>query len=90
MLRCSRMRTTVTLDPDTEALIRRRMRERGVSFKQALNDTIREGARETSRAHTFATATAELGMPVVNLDGALRVAADIEDEELVRKMRVGK
>jgi hypothetical protein len=27
------MRTTVTLDPDTEALVRRRMRERGVSFK---------------------------------------------------------
>ena len=84
------MRTTVTLDPDAEALIKRRMRERGVSFKQALNDTIREGARETGRAHTFATATAKLGMPTVNLDGALRVAADIEDEELVRKARVGK
>jgi hypothetical protein len=84
------VRTTVTLDPDTEALIRRRMRERGVSFKQALNDTIREGARENRSAHTFATATAKLGMPAVNLDGALRVAADIEDEELLRKTRVGK
>ena len=84
------MRTTVTLDPDTEALIRRRMRERGVSFKQALNDTIREGARANRSARTFATATAKLGMPTLDLDGALRVAADIEDEELLRKTRVGK
>jgi hypothetical protein len=84
------MRTTVTLDPDAEALIRRRMRERGVSFKQALNDTIREGARDTRSAPTFATATAKLGLPTVDIDGALRVAADIEDEELVRKTRIGK
>ena len=37
------MRTTVTLDADTELLVRRRMRERGISFKQALNDAIRAG-----------------------------------------------
>lgn len=84
------MRTTVTLDPDTEALVRQRMRERGVSFKQALNDTIREGGRRSDGPRPFATATAAMGLPTVDLDGALRVAADIEDEELVRKMRVGK
>ena len=28
------MRTTITLDPDVEALVRRAMRERGLSFKQ--------------------------------------------------------
>lgn len=31
------MRTTVTLDPDTEVLLRRLMRVRGLSFKEALN-----------------------------------------------------
>ena len=84
------MRTTVTLDPDTEAVVRRRMRERGVSFKQALNDAIRDGALSSSGTRSFTTATAELGIPTVNLDHALRIAADIEDEELVRKMRAGK
>jgi hypothetical protein len=84
------MRTTVTLDPDTEALVRRRMRDRGVSFKQALNDAIREGALARTTTRSFATETAALGLPAVNLDHALRVAADIEDEEIVRKMRVGK
>jgi len=37
------MRTTVTLDPDAEALLRRAIAEGGGSFKQVLNDAIREG-----------------------------------------------
>lgn len=45
------MRTTVTLDADTERLLREAMRERDVSFKSALNDAIRRGLREqASRA----------------------------------------
>jgi hypothetical protein len=83
------MRTTVTLDPDTAALIRHRMRERGISFKQALNEAIRAGADE-NRGAPFRTATASLGVPVINLDRALQLAAELEDEELVRKTRVGK
>ncbi len=84
------MRTTVTLDPDSEALVRRRMQERGVSFKRALNDIIREGAGRRGSRGEFRTMTADLGLPAVNLDRALQVAADLEDEELVRKTRVGK
>ena len=83
------MRTTVTLDPDTAALIRHRMRERGISFKQALNEAIRAGADE-NRGAPFRTATASLGVPVINLDRALQLAAELEDEELVRKTRIGK
>jgi hypothetical protein len=43
------VRATGTLDPDTERLIRNIMRERGVSFKQALNDAIRAGFAPTKR-----------------------------------------
>ena len=39
------MRTTVTLDADTERLLRRAMRERNVGFKTALNDALRRGLR---------------------------------------------
>ena len=35
---------TVTLDPDAEQVVRRRMQERRQSFKEALNDLIRAGA----------------------------------------------
>ncbi|HEU5003124.1 MAG TPA: antitoxin [Actinomycetota bacterium] len=84
------MRTTVTLDADTEALIRQRMQERGTSFKRTLNDAIREGLRVTSPAVPFRTKTANLGIPAVNLDQALQLAGELEDEELIRKMRLRK
>ncbi len=83
------MRTTVTLDADTEALVRARMRERSLSFKQALNDLVREAGRRGSGGQ-FHTPTADLGVPAVNLDRALQLAADLEDEESVRKSRAGK
>lgn len=83
------MRTTVTLDADSAALVRRRMREQGMSFKEAINDAIRRGLAPTSR-EPFRTEAADLGLPAVNLDQALRVAGALEDEELIRKQRAGK
>ena len=83
------VRTTVTLDPDTEQLIRRQMAERGVSFKEALNDAIRRGIRTAGSTSPFRTATAAMGESRVNLDRALQIAGDLEDDELVRKLRSG-
>ena len=85
------MRTTVTLDPDAEVLLRERMRRRNVSFKQALNDAVRESARVASGpAVQFTTPTFEMGIPSVNLDRALQLAGELEDDEMVRKVRMGK
>jgi hypothetical protein len=61
------------------------MRERDITFKEALDDLIR-----ADTASPFTTATAALRTPTVNLDHALRLASEIEDEELLRKMRAGK
>jgi hypothetical protein len=83
------MRTTVTLDPDTEQMVRRRMREHGVSFKQALNDAIRSGDAQAASRRRFRTETTPMGESRVNLDRALQIAADLEDDELVRKLRTG-
>jgi hypothetical protein len=84
------MRTTVTLDPDVEQLIRRRMRERNQSFKEAINDAIREGALSLSSGRSvFKTETEAMGKPVVSLDRALQLAGELEDEELIRRMQVG-
>lgn len=84
------VRTTVTLDPDTEQIIRRRMRERGVSFKVALNDAIRSGVNQTISSPPFSTRTFSMGEPAVNLDRALQVAARLDDDHLIRKMTAGK
>lgn len=81
------MRTTVTLDPDTEQVVRARMAAEGVSFKRALNDAIRDGARDRPRPAPFSMTTFDLGEPTLDLTHALRVAADLEDEAVLQRMR---
>jgi len=82
------MRTTVTLDSDTEQLVRRRMRERKVSFKQALNDAIREGVAHRP-SESFRTMTAAMGQSMISLDRALQIAAELEDDVLLARLRAG-
>ncbi|MBI1802416.1 MAG: antitoxin [Chloroflexi bacterium] len=86
------MRTTVTLDPDVEAKLRAIMRERGISFKDALNSAIRKGLAST-RAPTqrYQLKTYRMGLrPGASLTKALMLAADLEDEESVRKLELRK
>jgi len=87
------MRTTVTLDPDAERLLRDAMRERGISFKQALNQAIRDGLARARQPRTkrFVQKTYALGAREdVNWDKALALADALEDEEIVRKMMLRK
>jgi hypothetical protein len=86
------MRTTVTLDPDVEAQLRAAMRERGVSFKVAINDAVRAGLNGPApAARRFRMTTAPLGVrPGFNLDKALTLAGEMEDEETLRKLELGK
>jgi hypothetical protein len=83
------MRTTVTLDPDVEALLRQAMKDKGVSFKQALNDAVRKGSGPRRRPGSFTFPTYDMGAPRVDLDKALQLAATLEDEELIAKARRG-
>jgi Ribbon-helix-helix protein, copG family len=85
------MRTTVTLDPDVVAELKELARQRGVSFKEVLNDAVRAGLAAGTTARTYRLPTARLELrPGVSLDGALRLAAAMEDEETVRKLELRK
>ena len=87
------MRTTVTLDPDVERLIRDAMRERAISFKAALNEAVRIGLRgkERKRIRKFAQKTFRMGEgQEFRWDKALAVAEAIEDQELSRKLTLRK
>ncbi len=85
------MRTTVTLDPDVAALIKRIMRERGLSFKQVLNSAVRAGLSRPGEAQPYRTPTRRLGArPGVDLDRALSLASALEDEEITRKLETRK
>jgi len=84
------MRTTVTLDPDVEKLLRRAMRESGEPFKQVLNDAVRTGlGRPASRSaeKPFRQRTFNMGAPHIDLTKALRLADELGDEAIVAKMR---
>ena len=66
------------------------MRERGLSFKRALNEAIRSGVARRGGRRQFRTTTADMGQPAIPLDKALRLAADLEDDELLRKLALRK
>ena len=87
------MRTTVTLDGDVEALLRRQMKRKGLSFKQALNEAIRTGLSTPApkAAKPYALPTFKMGYrPEAALDKALSLAAALEDEEIARKLSLRK
>ena len=84
------MRTTITLDPDVDAAVRRLMRERGMSFKAAINEAIRSGIRPRAVGAGYRTQPISMGAPSVPLDKALRLASDLEDDELIRKLSLRK
>jgi len=83
------MRTTITLDPDVAALVKRLMREREVTFKQAVNDAIRSGMTAGPKRKPFTFPTYDMGRPLVDTTKALRLAGELEDQEIVAKMRRG-
>ena len=87
-----RMRTTVTLDPDVIEAVKLLARRRSISFKAALNETVRAGlVAETGGPRPYRTPSRPMGLrPDVDITHALRLAADLEDEEIMRKLKLGK
>jgi hypothetical protein len=87
------MRTTVTLDRDVEVLLRRAMKERGISFKEALNQAVRSGLRGKpgGAPRRYRLKTFRMGFnPELDLDKALTISAALEDEETLRKLSLRK
>jgi Ribbon-helix-helix protein, copG family len=87
------MRTTVTLDPDLAAKLRSLARERGVSFKEALNSALRHGLASGPAGFTrpYRLASRRLGLrPGIDLEHALRLAGELEDAETIRKLELRK
>ena len=66
------------------------MRERSLSFKDAVNLAIRRGLGSEPTTPPYRTPVRNLGVPKVDLTKALRVAGDLEDEQLISMMVDGK
>lgn len=66
------------------------MAERGLTFKQAVNEAILAGRAPRDSRPRYSTPTFDLGEARVNLDHAVTLAADLEDEQLLRKRDLGE
>lgn len=84
------MRTTVTLDPDVGHLIRERMQAKGVSFKRALNDAVREGAARQPTRPRYVMAPVSLGAARVDVTKALQLAGELKGADVVRRTTGGR
>jgi hypothetical protein len=70
-------RTTVTLDPDVEQLLKEAMQARRLSFKEALNQAIRNGLKDLRTDHDpFVVAARPMGLRVGVDAGRLNQMSD--------------
>lgn len=85
------MRTTITLDPDVAVLVEREMAARDLRFKQVVNEALR---RQLGGGHAALPSLTDLGrdlgVAAVDLTMANQLAADLEDEEIPRKLAQGR
>ena len=84
------MRTTITLTPETEALVKKAMAERKLSFKEVVNQAILRGLAADRRPYEFHTKTHSMGLPRINLDKATQIAGELDTQDFLRKTRSGQ
>jgi hypothetical protein len=88
------MRTTLTIDDSIMEKLKEVAHQSGVPLKQVVNTTLEIGLRELPRQQQrkkYQLKTHAMGVPRdMNLDKALHMASMLEDDEIVRKLKVRK
>lgn len=89
------MRTTVTIEDAIATQLRAIVHRSGKPFKQVVNDALRagiQGGRIADMARPYRLKPIALGEVDAryDLDKALELADRVEEEELVRKLRLRK
>lgn len=84
MLGC--MRTTITLDDDTGRMLEELQRQRSMSFKDAVNDSLRAGlsvllAKKEKRRQRYAIEPTPAAPRVSNLDNIAEVLSLSEGDQ---------
>ena len=84
------MRTTITLTPEVEAMVKKAMAQRKMSFKEIVNEAILRGLGGAPSGPMVELPTFDMGPPKISLDKATQLAAALEDEEILRKMSTAR
>ncbi|HLX62718.1 MAG TPA: hypothetical protein VKX17_15685 [Planctomycetota bacterium] len=85
------MRTTITLDPDVEKMLKQTMRKSGKSFKYIVNSAVRAGLRahpEKARRKPYRLKARDLGFRGEVLPS--HVLESLDEDDGIRKLREGK
>ena len=77
------MRTTLTLDEDLASRLKDIAHERGIPFKQAVNETLRQGINGRKETVRFQQRTFSMGEPLVDITKAAQLADTFDDEKRV-------
>ena len=88
------MRTTIRIEDDLLERLKQQAVSENVSLTNLVNRTLRAGmqrSRATARRRSqYLERTYSMGAPRFDLDKALALAAQLEDEEVVRKIALRK
>jgi hypothetical protein len=87
------MRTTLRIDDDLLRDLKHRAHHEKTSLTELVNRVIRRGMSDIPSANTrrpFRQETHDMGVPLVDITKALALAAELEDQEIIRKLELGK
>ena len=87
------MRTTVRIDDDLLRELKSRAQRENISLTKLLNRVLQQGLaeREPSRKkRRFRQKTFNMGIPRFDVTKALALAAELEDEAIIEKLRQGR
>ena len=83
------MRSTVRIDDDLMTELRARARAERLSMMRLLNRVLRAGLAVSSQPgrerERYEEVTVRMGRPRIEIDKALSLAAELDDEEVLRK-----
>jgi len=84
------MRTTVQIDDDLLRDLKEQAHREGTSLARLINRMLRQATSASQQANKptrpYREKTYDMGVPNVNLDKALALAAALEDDEVIEKL----
>lgn len=74
------MRTTINLDPDVEAAVRKLRKERGMGLSEAVNELARTGLSRPRTDYVYKTPSRPMGLKM-NVDNIGEILELLDEEE---------
>lgn len=88
------MRTTLRIEDDLLQELKRLARKENIPVTRLINrmlsTSLRSSQNTKSPKRPYREKTYDLGKPTINLDKALMIAAEMENQEIIRKLELRK